>query len=75
MRQEDWTVYTWYCINCSAKVQGYKNPEGRIKCTCKRCGTVMVRTIKSRRHDQIDTYAAPGFEHRENRDYIPEFDQ
>lgn len=48
------------------------NPEGRIKCTCGRCGSVMVRTVKGRRHDSIEVYAPAGYEHYDDSDYIPE---
>ena len=72
MKNDQWAVYTWYCVNCAAKVTGYPNPEGRIKCTCGRCGSVMVRTIRSRRHDSIEVYAPAGYEHYDDSDYIPE---
>ena len=52
-----WEPFSWHCPNCGALVTGYKNPEGTIKLECDRCHVVMVRKIKSRRHDSIDIYA------------------
>ena len=65
----------WYCVNCAAKVTGYMTPEGRIRCTCGRCGSIMVRTPRGRRHDSMEVYAAAGCERYDDRDYIPEDDE
>lgn len=57
---ESWKIFTWHCSNCGALVQGLKNEKGDIKVECKICHMVMVRKIKSRRHDTIDLYAPKG---------------
>ena len=54
----DWTIYSWYCPNCRNGVAGLKNEKNQIKVKCEVCGVEMVRTVKSRRHDVIDVYAA-----------------
>lgn len=60
---EDWTIYTWYCLNCKAEVAGLKNRKNQIQVICSTCGTKMTRTIMGRRHDVIDVYAPDGEEH------------
>lgn len=60
---EDWTIYTWYCLNCKAEVAGLKNRKNQIQVICSTCGTKMIRTIMGRRHDVIDVYAPDGEEH------------
>ena len=58
----DWTIYSWYCPNCRNGVAGLKNEKNQIKVKCEVCGVEMVRTVKSRRHDTIDVFAATGDE-------------
>lgn len=53
---EDWTIYSWYCPNCKAMVAGLKNENNQIKTKCEKCGTKMIRTIESRRHDIIELF-------------------
>ena len=60
---DDWTIYTWYCLNCKAEVAGLKNKRNQIHVKCRACGTKMIRTIMGRRHDVIDVYAPEGEEH------------
>ena len=62
-RVDEWILFTWHCANCGNIVTGYKNARGDIKVECSRCHAVMVRVIKSRRHDTIDLYAPKGEEH------------
>ena len=62
-RVDDWIPFSWHCANCGAIVTGYKNANGDIKVECSRCHVVMVRKIKSRRHDTFDMYAPKGQEH------------
>jgi ribosomal protein S27E len=57
MKQNTWEPCAWYCSNCGTLVTGYKNAEGMIKVECKKCGTVLVRKTKGRRHDTIEMYA------------------
>lgn len=61
----DWTIYSWYCPNCTNEVAGLKDKKNQIRVTCDKCGTEMVRTVKGRRHDVIDMFAPPGLEHTE----------
>ena len=63
--EDEWRPFSWHCANCGNIVTGFKNAKGDIKVECSRCHTVMVRKIKSRRHDTIDTYAPVGQEHYE----------
>ena len=58
----DWTIYSWYCPNCRNGVAGLKNEKNQIRVKCEVCGVEMVRTVKSRRHDTIDVFAATGDE-------------
>ena len=51
---DEWRPFSWHCPNCGYIVTGYKNSSGQIKVECKRCKTVMFRTIKSRKHEIID---------------------
>lgn len=62
-RNNDWEPLSWYCSNCGHLVTGYKNANGDIKVECKICHIVMVRKIKSRKHDTIDLYASKNSEH------------
>lgn len=57
-----WIPFSWHCPNCGAIVMGYQNDKGTIRIECARCGTVMVRSFKGRRHDTIDLYAPNGQE-------------
>ena len=50
------TLYQRYCPNCSTKVFGYRERDGRIKMKCNRCGLVSVITIKNRRHSITEEY-------------------
>ena len=61
--EEMWVPRSWYCSNCGNKVTAYMNGSGNYKVECDRCGVVMVRTIRSRRHDTINIYAQDGQEH------------
>lgn len=60
---QDWKPFSWHCVNCGTIVIGYKNSKGDIKVECKHCHSVMVRTIKTPRHDLINVYAPPGEQH------------
>jgi predicted RNA-binding Zn-ribbon protein involved in translation (DUF1610 family) len=52
--EELWTTVPMYCPNCGTINDGYRNSEGKIKYECPRCGLVMVRTYKNRRHDLLE---------------------
>ena len=56
----EWELYRWYCVNCSALVEGCKNKKGQIKVVCRVCGTVMNRRIIGPGRDSIDVFAPPG---------------
>lgn len=60
--KDEWVPFSWHCSNCGAIVAGYKNEKGTIKVECKKCGVVMVRSFKGRRHDTIDLFAPNGQE-------------
>lgn len=62
MDRDIWEPVSWYCPNCGILIIGSKNQNGDIKVVCDRCSTVMVRKIKSKRHDTIDLYAPKGQE-------------
>ena len=47
---EDWVPFSWHCVNCGNIITGYKNSRGDIKVECRRCQTVMVRTLKTPNH-------------------------
>ena len=53
-KYDEWTTVPMYCPNCGTINNGYSNSEGKIKYECPRCGLVMVRTYKNRRHDLLD---------------------
>ena len=55
---QDWKPFSWYCPDCGELVTGYKGNDGIIKVSCKSCYVVMIREVKSRRHDTIDVYQA-----------------
>lgn len=59
---DEWKPFSWHCTNCGTIVTGYKNQNGDIKVECSHCRAVMIRTIKSRRHNTIDVYAPKGQE-------------
>ena len=61
-KNDEWLPFSWYCVNCGTIVTGYKNQNGDIKVECSRCHAVMVRKIRSRKHDTIDLYAPKGLE-------------
>lgn len=54
----NWTTIPMFCPNCGQLNYGYQNTEKKIKYECTRCGVVLVRTTKGRRHDTIEMYAA-----------------
>lgn len=60
MRNIEWIPYTWYCSNCGSKVSGLKNANGDVKVQCGKCGMVMVRKFKGRRHGSIEFYVPKG---------------
>lgn len=62
-RFDEWIPFSWHCANCGSLVTGYKNAQGDIKVQCGRCHAVMVRIMKSRRHDTIEMYAPKGEAH------------
>ena len=59
---QDFTIYSWYCPNCSMKLSGRKNKGNQIRVKCMKCGAVMIRTPKGRRYDVIDIFASEGEE-------------
>ena len=59
---QDYTIYSWYCPNCSKLLSGQKNERNQIKAKCRRCGAEMVRMPKSRRIDVMYIYASLGEE-------------
>lgn len=63
MNFNEWQPFSWHCPNCGNLVTGYKSSDGTIKVECNRCYTVMVRTLKNRRHDTIDLFAPKGATH------------
>ncbi len=58
-----WRPLSWHCSNCGTPVTAFENSNGGFKVECHRCGAVMVRTIKGRRHSTIDIYAPKGQTH------------
>lgn len=56
--RDKWIPFSWFCVNCGAIVTGYKNSKGDIKVECKECNTVMVRTLKTPKHNTIDIYVS-----------------
>ena len=52
--------------DCGTIVTGYKNSRGDIKVECRRCQTVMIRTLKTPKHDIIKAYAPEGMERIQN---------
>lgn len=60
--RSDSQVYVMHCPNCQAVICGTRGEDGRIRSRCTSCGTLTVRTIKSRRHDVLDIYAPEGYE-------------
>lgn len=61
-KYDEWAPCVWHCSNCGELVSGLKNENGDIKVQCKKCGMVMVRRMKGRRHDTIELYAPKGQE-------------
>ena len=58
---EEWVPFQWHCVNCGDIVTGFRNSKGDIKVECKRCHTVMVRSIRNKKRDTFEVYA-PGTE-------------
>lgn len=58
-KEGTWEPFSWFCPNCATKTTAYRNARGDVKAECsnKRCGVVMFRTQKGRRHITIDVYA------------------
>ena len=48
---EAWLPFSWHCSNCGTIVTGYKNPNGDIKVQCSRCRVVMIRKLRTKKHD------------------------
>lgn len=67
---DEWVPFSWHCVNCGNIVTGYKNSRGDIKVECKKCRTVMVRTLKNRKQDNITVYAPPGQERIEKSNIL-----
>lgn len=61
-KYDEWTTVPMYCPNCGTINNGYAGSEGKIKYECPRCGLVMVRTYKNRRHDLLDITIPEGME-------------
>ncbi len=47
-----------YCPHCGRLNIGYEDEDGKIRYECKnpKCRVVMIRTVKSRRHDSMELY-------------------
>jgi len=48
----------WFCCNCGMLVRGYLNNKNKHKALCSRCGIVMIRTERSRRHYSMEIYSS-----------------
>ena len=48
MAKDDWKPVQMYCLNCAAKLTGYRNAEGKVKFMCPRCRVIMVSQMKGK---------------------------
>ena len=56
-RIDECVPFQWHCVNCGDIVTGFRNSKGDIKVECKRCHTVMVRTIRNPKRDTFQVFA------------------
>ena len=62
MRQWEPKPIRVICCNCHSETIGFQDETGMTRIQCKKCGTVTVSRVMSRRHVQLDVYAPKGQE-------------